>query len=190
MTPSTDDVKFRRDVLLQEYLRLCAEIRSIEAANERIIALALTLISAGAAIGLAQNVSHLFFVLPVAFIGVVAFAGSAYMSIFSLAGYKWHLEELINADVAERVLQWEQLVPHREKRNLLGKLLLFIYFTVGVGVCSVSLLRIGEEFGTAPARAMLALVTALGMALFVGFRRMATALEDAYVESKRLHHAP
>lgn len=60
--------KFRSDVLLQEYLRLCTEIRSIESMNERIIALSLTLISSAAAIGLAQAVDTIFFILPIAFI--------------------------------------------------------------------------------------------------------------------------
>ncbi|WP_439538935.1 hypothetical protein [Sphingomonas sp.] len=184
-----DSTDFRNDVLLQEYLRLCAEIRSIESTNERVISLALTVLGFAAAFGIARDISIAFLLLPVAFIGLMTFAAMNYVSIFSLAGYKKHLEDLINEAVGEKLLLWERLVPEREKRNLLGGLMLSIYVLAGLAMCAVSIWQLYTDYSWLVASGvsigLLVLVAVLGL----GVRRMRKTANEAYSKSKMLRSA-
>lgn len=180
---------FGGQILLQEYLRLCAEIRSIESSNEKIIGLGFTLIGLAATAGIAQEVAPLFFVLPVAMIGILAYAAVSYLCIFSMGGYKRHLENLLNVRAKERLLLWEQLVPERERLNWNGRLLWLIYFLVAASIFVVSVLQLSAEYGPWVGRVMAIGIVALLIIFLWGVRQMLKAFERAYARAKQLHDA-
>lgn len=177
---------FRNDVLLQEYLRLCAEIRSIESTNEKVISLALTVLGFAAAFGIARDISIAFLLLPVAFIGLMTFAAMNYVSIFSLAGYKKHLEDLINEVAGEKLLLWERLVPEREKRNLLGGLMVSIYVLAGTAVCVVSIWQLYSDYSWRVAGGVSVGLLFMLVALGFGIRQMNKTAGETYARSKLL----
>lgn len=120
---------------------------------------------------------------------MVAFGGTSYVSIYSLAGYKRYMEDVINETLSEKLILWEQLVPVRERRNLLGRLMLLIYFIVGVSVCIISTYRLWKAYSPCVALGMIAGILVLLTILFVGVHRMSTTLDETYVHSMRLHDA-
>ncbi len=61
---------FARDILLHEYERMCTEIRALEGNNEKAIAFGLSIITAALTVGIAQHVHQIFFVVPIAIVGV------------------------------------------------------------------------------------------------------------------------
>lgn len=98
-----------------KYERRCTDIRSTESTNEKILGLGFALIGLGATAGIFQKVAPIFFVLPIAVVGIIACAAVCYLCIYSMGGYKRHLEDCINARAGETILVWEQLVPFRER---------------------------------------------------------------------------
>lgn len=179
--------KFAGDVLLKEYERLCTDIRSIESANEKILGLGFTLIGLGATAGIFQKVAPIFFVLPIAVVGIIAYAAVCYLCIFSMGGYKRHLEDRINAQAGETLLVWEQLVRFRERTSINGHVLRAIYLIISVSIFAISILQLSENYGLRTAWAMGALLFVLVSAVYVGIRQMNSVFDRTYAKAKELH---
>ena len=179
--------EFAGQVLLKEYERLCTDIRSIESANEKILGLGFTLIAPGATAGIFQEVAPIFFVLPIAVVGIVAYAAVSYLCIFSMGGYKRHLEDLINAQAGEKLLLWEQLVRFREKASINGHVLRTIYFAISISIFVISILQLNEHYGLRVAWAMGAFLFLLVSAVYVGIRQMNSVFDRTYAKAKKLH---
>lgn len=179
--------KFAGDVLLKEYERLCTDIRSIESANEKILGLGFTLIGLGATAGIFQKVAPIFFVLPIAVVGLIAYAAVSYLCIFSMGGYKRHLEDLINAQAGEKLLLWEQLARFRERTSINGHVLRTIYLVIAVSIFVISILQLSEHYGLRVAWAMGALFFVLVGAVYFGIRQMNSVFDRTYAKAKELH---
>ena len=169
---SGEKEKFRRELLLQEYLRLCTEVRSVESSNDRIVALLLAVLGVGATAGLSSRVVEVFFVIPWLAVGVGAFAGSNYMAIYSLAAYKDYLSVQLNKEAGEDILFWEAVVSAREKRNLLGKLLIAIYGAVALGLIGLSVYQIYQHYPLWIALGNGILAAGLVLGLAIGLSRL------------------
>lgn len=178
---------FPGQVLLKEYERLCTDIRSIESANEKILGLGFTLIGLGATAGIFQEVAPIFFVLPIAVVGIIAYAAVSYLCIFSMGGYKRHLEDLINSHAGETLLLWEQLVRFRERTSINGHVLRMIYLVISVSIFAISILQLSEHYGLIVAWAMGALLFMLVGAVYVGIRQMNSVFDRTYAKAKELH---
>jgi hypothetical protein len=179
--------EFAGQVLLKEYERLCTDIRSIESANEKILGLGFTLIGLGATAGIAQEVAPIFFVLPIAVVGIIAYAAVSYLCIFSMGGYKRHLEDLLNAQAGETLLVWERLVRLRERSSVNGHALRGIYLVISVSIFAISILQLSEHYGLKVAWAMGALLFVLVSAVYVGIRQMNSVFDRTYAKAKELH---
>jgi hypothetical protein len=177
----------RKDLLQEEYLRLCSDIRSIETGNEKLLGIGFSLMSFAAVVGVAKNVTPLFYLLPIAAIGTFTYAVTTYNALYSMAGYKLHIEELLNALIDERVLLWERLAETRERASITSSLLWVVYGLVGITVCVVSITSIIEH-GPPLFGAGLGVVTALlTFFLLRGIGQMLGAKAAAYEQAKKLH---
>ncbi|HIO01752.1 MAG TPA: hypothetical protein EYN14_07325 [Alphaproteobacteria bacterium] len=186
MNSAGSDDAYTKSILLAEYQRLCAEIRSIESSNEKVVGFGLTLISAGLVTGIAQDVDAVFLVLPAAILGVLFYGLMTYTNIFSMAGYKRHLEDQINDHVGGVVLVWEQLVLNREKNNIARITLVSIYAIISMCVAGVSIFRLFDAYGPIVGWIMSGLVILLVLLLFIAARGMGRMNENAYAISKDL----
>jgi hypothetical protein len=59
------------ELLVKEYERISSDIRIIESTNDKVVGFGLTLVGAGFAYGVQQNIVEMFFFLPIALIGVM-----------------------------------------------------------------------------------------------------------------------
>ena len=180
-------IEFSGQVLLKEYERLCTDIRAIESANEKILGLGFTLIGLGATAGIFQKVAPIFFVLPIAVVGIIAYAVVCYLCIYSMGGYKRHLEDRINAQAGEALLLWEQLVRFRERTSINGHVLRAIYLVISLSVFTISLLQLGEHYGVKVVWGMSALMIVLVSAMSVGIHQMNSIFDRTYAKAKDLH---
>jgi hypothetical protein len=178
--------EFAGKVLLEEYQRLCVDIRSIESANEKILGLGFALIGLAATAGIYQEVDPIFFVLPIAVIGLIAYATVSYLCIYSMGGYKRHLEDLLNERIGERLLVWEQIVRYRERTSVSGHVLRFIYLVISVAIFALSILKLSEAYGLRVGLLMSALLLILTTAVLFGVRQMSTIFNRSYELAKRL----
>lgn len=179
--------EFAGQVLLKEYERLCNDIRSIESANEKILGLGFTLIGLAATAGIYQHVAPIFFVLPIAVVGIIAYASVSYLCIYSMGGYKQHLEDRLNEIAGEPVLLWERLVRHRERSSVNGHLLRVIYLIISVSIFGLSIIQLGASYGLLVAYGMAVLLLFLVGASFLGFQQMTTVFNRTYEKSQKLH---
>ena len=178
--------KLKIDVILAEYQRACAEIRSIESNNEKVIGFGLTLISFGFVSGLSQDISEIYIILPPAIVGVLLYGMMTYSNVFSLAGYKRHLEDELNALMEARPLVWEQLVIERERWNAARVGLLIVYFAVSSAVISVSILELVDAYGWEWTRPMIGFVLLLFLLLLAGAVNLGKINDHTYERSKEL----
>lgn len=179
--------EFAGEVLLQEYQRLCVDIRSIESANEKILGLGFTLIGLAATAGIYQEVAPIFFVLPIAVVGLIAYAAVSYLCIYSMGGYKRHLEDRLNEKIGERLLVWEEIVRYRERSSVNGHVLRVIYLIIAVSIFVLSILQLSETYGLRVGLGMATLLLVLTTAVLVGVRQMTTVFQRSYTLAKRLH---
>lgn len=100
-------------VLVKEYERVSADIRTIEGMNDKVVGFGLTLVGAGFAYGVQQNLVEVFFFLPIALIGVMLYALLQYHNMFWFGGYKRAIEDRINQLSGHTVVCWEGLVARR-----------------------------------------------------------------------------
>ena len=187
---SEAQTKFRGDVLLQEYLRVCTDIRTIEGANDRVIGLGATFVVAAATVGLAQHVVPLFFALPFAIIGVIFYGVMSYVWVFSLGGYKLYLEEEINRTIGERLLLWEALVPKRNTLNIARGVLLSVYVLVSAGIICLSVIQVGSGYGALASGLLGGLSCALFVLMVASWGTMAAAVKLTYTAAVEEHQRP
>ncbi len=185
MTAPTRDILDRK-TLEDEYQRLASDIRGIETGNDKAVALGLTVIGAGFAYGIKENVSYVFPFLPVALIGVFLYGTLQYHNLFWLGGYKRAVEEKINELAGRTVICWEDLVEHRRKRvNVINVGLTLVYVAVLVAMTGISSDRTIKAFG--PAYGMASGIVDFGLAvlLILGFRRMFRGYDDALTYGRK-----
>jgi hypothetical protein len=92
------------------------EPRQIEAANEKIIALGVTILSASILYSLKENLVEIYFLAPIAFIGILLFSAHQYDHLFWRGGHKRALEESLAKLTGSKELCWEQLICEERKR--------------------------------------------------------------------------
>lgn len=141
------DLTLEEEVLIREYERMCTEIRTVEANNEKVITFGLSIITAAFAIGAAQHVSTVFLLIPIALVGVFLYAALLYTYVFSMGGYKRYLEDRLNEHIGKKVLLWERMVAIRQKRNIIRPALVAIYLLIGIVLGAVSEAYIEIDFG-------------------------------------------
>lgn len=141
----SDDLK--ETVLLQEYQRVCDDIRSIESSGDRVISIALAILATGLTFGIEKHIDYIFAIIPMAILGMLFYSVLMYVWIFSLGGYKQHLEETINEVVGQNLLLWERLVPIRQRLNLASKALISVYILVSGAILAVSVYKIFTVYG-------------------------------------------
>lgn len=145
---------FLENVVLQEYLRACADVRSLEANGDRLIGVSVTLFALATTVGIEKHVDLVFVALPAAVIGAILYTIMLYIWIFSLCGYKEHLERVINDCCGSRILIWEALVARRESMNLARRGLIGIYLAASLGMIALSLARVLHAYGRGAALAL------------------------------------
>jgi hypothetical protein len=172
-------------VLLKEYERVCSDIRAIETMNDKVVGFGLTLVGAGFAYGVQQNIVEIFFFLPVALLGVLLYAVLQYHNMFWFGGYKRAVEEKVNELSSGPVLNWEALVADQRGRiHAINAAMASIYLTLIVGITWYSLYRI---FMAAPqVLGYLYLVIVFELLVLFGFsvRQMTAAYRQAYNASR------
>lgn len=108
------------ETLAKECERVAADIRHFEAMTEKFTGLGITIIGAGFAYGLAQNVNEIFFVLPVGLFGIYYVFIERMRTILWLGAYKRALEDKINELAKDTVLNWEYLIQeHRGRADVI-----------------------------------------------------------------------
>ena len=187
MLGAADKISFRKEVLLTEYERLCTEIRSIESSNEKLLGFGFSLISLAAVVGLAQSIEEVFFVLPFAAVGTIAYVTTSYTALYSLSGYKEHLEDLINSLLGERLLLWENLSFYREDGSVSSVLLWIIYLFVALSIWTLSIRVIIEDQSLISGIVMGLCIASLCVMLLFSIRRMQRMKRLIYARAKRLH---
>lgn len=133
-------------VLLADYDRTSADIRTLENGNFQHIGLALTFISGAAVFG-KDHVNEVFYFIPVALVAIVAYILNSYTGLYSLGGYRRYLSEAINQRVGLEVISWENIVVEREKPGSNTSFLVFVMFAALfiLGLLIVSFVKISEQ---------------------------------------------
>lgn len=175
-----------KEVLLTEYARLCSDVRSIESTNEKLLGFGFTLISLAAVAGLYQHVYQVFFLLPVSVVGTLAYVAASYNALYSMAGYKRHLEDLLNEAVGEPLLLWESIAERRERRSINSALLFVVYFLVSTTICALSIERIIHKYSLLIGVPVLIGTVVLFFVLWLGIRQMQSTKDETYHQAQRL----
>jgi FtsH-binding integral membrane protein len=173
------------DILMKEYERLAADIRGIETMIEKVVGFGITLVGAGFAYGVQQNIIEMFFFLPIALIGVLLYAILQYHNMFWFGGYKRAVEERINELSGKVVLNWETLIAKQRGRiHTINATMATVYVTAVVGVTWYSLVKIfsTQDFWLALIYAWIV----LSFLVLAGFsiREMTSAYGRAYKDSR------
>jgi hypothetical protein len=176
---------FAKEMLRSEYERMCVEIRAIEANNEKAIAFGLSIISAAFAVGIAQHVREIFFIVPVAIVGVFFYAVLMYTYVFSMGGYKAFLEDRLNELMGSRFLLWERLVQVRQKDNMIRPAMVCIYLLISSVLTYVSIMNIFDGYGFLVGWAVLLVTLSLLLVLVFALRRMLRMYHQIYERANR-----
>jgi hypothetical protein len=178
---------FRNKLLVQEYQRLCSDIRGIESGNEKLLGLGFTLISLAAAGGVRADVNEVFFLLPIAVVGVFAYVAVSYNSLYAMGGYKQMIEEILNAAAGETVLVWERIAAVKEGRNANAVVLIAIYILVAASIIGLSVYRVAAAWNLFAAVGLSALIGVLLAGFVVGMSQMRGTKRWAQAYAHRLH---
>jgi hypothetical protein len=149
MTITTDQKlsQLGTDILREEYLRLCADIRSVESTNERILTLGAGLVTAAFAYGFANPAyNQLFVVIPIAATILMIYGCLVYFWVYSMGGYKLHIEELLNREIGATILIWETLAPERAKSNVGRFVLPALYGLIWAVLVVFSALKVEQAY--------------------------------------------
>jgi hypothetical protein len=179
--------KYKNDVLTAEYVRVSSSIQGQESQSDKILSIGVTIISVTAAAGIAQKVYAIFFLVPMAVIAISLYALSTYFYIQSLAGYKRHLEDLLNDPVGEGLLIWERLVQQREATNTIRKALLASYAVISCGLVGASAYNVAKQFGCLAVIGLTLIVACFLPFLVKGAFDLLTVNEKTYRRAKALH---
>lgn len=172
MTGEKGDKKLAQKVLLLEHERICKEIRAIEKNNDKTISFGLSIITAAFAVGFAQKVSLIFFIVPFGIVGVFFYGVLMYTFVFSMGGYKAYLEDRINEVLPEPILMWERLVRIRQRDDMLRPSLIAIYVFIGLILGGLSVAKIWLEIGSTFAIVEAILIAILLIVLVFAINRM------------------
>lgn len=186
MTASEREVE-RSQVLRAEYIRLCSDIRSIESNNERIIAIGMGLITAGTAYSSAVESTQFFIVAPMASTIILVYAALAYFWVYSMGGYKRHIEELINKYCGSNILIWEILAPERTRSNLSGFALQALYGVVWASVVVYSVYKVYREIGSVQALLVSFLCGILMLLVVIAAVSTHTVRQQTYKRAQELY---
>lgn len=181
------DAAEKLSVLKSEYERMCTEIRSVEANNEKTVAFGLSIITAAFAVGAAQHVCEIFFIIPIAITGVFFYAVLMYTFVFSMGGYKAFLEERLNELMGSQFLLWEQLVQVRQRDNMVRPALVSIYLLIAGVLTYVSVTGIMTKYGFSAGMIELLVVLLLLMVLLLSLMRMEAMYQRIYSSAKKLY---
>jgi hypothetical protein len=136
------------ETLAKECERIAADIRHFEAMVEKFTGLGITIIGAGFAYGLAQDVNEIFFVLPVGLFGIYYVFIERMRTILWLGAYKRALEDKINELANETVLNWEYLIrKHRGRADVIVRSGNIIYVLILGTTIVYSLFRLDKIEG-------------------------------------------
>jgi hypothetical protein len=70
------------ELLVNEYERISSDICIIESTDDKVVGFGLTLVAAGFAYGVQQNIVEMFFFLPIALVGIMLYAILQYHNMF------------------------------------------------------------------------------------------------------------
>jgi hypothetical protein len=187
VAPDTIDLQ----TFLKEYERVSSDIRVIEAMNDKVVGFGLTIVGAGFAYGIQQNLLLTFFFLPLGFLGVFFYATLQYHNMFWLGGYKRALEEKINELSERTVLRWEALVETRRQRvNVINASLVSIYLVLLVSAVAYSFARIIANFSPMIAYAFAVVILTFAVLLVISIGQMFRAFARSYSASRELFEMP
>lgn len=183
------DTADKLGVLKSEYERMCTEIRSVEANNEKAVAFGLSIITAAFAVGAAQHVFEIFFIIPIAITGVFFYAVLMYTFVFSMGGYKAFLEDRLNELMGSQFLLWERLVHVRQRDNMIRPALVSIYLLIAGVLTYVSVVGIMTKYGFLAGMIELLLVLLLLMLLLFALMRMEAMYQRIYSAANELYRS-
>ena len=178
---------YRDDVLLKEYLRLCDEIRNLETSNDRIVGVGVSFVALIAAAGVAKDIQPIFVILPFAMLGLFFYGVWNYRHVYSIAGYKKMLEELLNDRVGEHLLLWEKLAPERRKGDVIRFGLFFIYLLAATVITILSVGNLVRWMSPIWGEAVGMLSIVLYVLLIFCLRIMWRTMDQTYIRSKQLY---
>lgn len=136
------------DVLMKEYERVCSDIRAIEIAVDRIVAIGITIVGAGFAYGLQHNINEVFFFLPVGLIGIFLLASHQQYKMYWFGGYKRAIEDYVNKQFGILLLNWEKVVQIKRHRiDIINGSLNAVYLASLIGCSYFSMYRIFIKYG-------------------------------------------
>lgn len=179
------------EILVKEYERASADIRSIEANNDKIVGFGLTLVGAGFTYGVIQSLVEVFFFLPVASIGVILYTTLQYHNILWIGGYKRAIEDKVNLIIGSDVMIWERVVSrHRTRVHVVNLSMTALYGTTIFAITWYSLYRIfSSHYGVLAWEYMwilLAFLILMGLAI----KEMSTAFDRSYRAARELFGLP
>jgi hypothetical protein len=181
------------ELLSSHYEGCRAEIISLMQANERLLNLSILVLGGVYAYGIAQNITQLVALAPVA-IAIAMLQGlQRYQLVHHLGGYKKYLEEAINVKLGRKVVFWEELCCVLYHKSWYNNCLRILYLFVAV---------LSAVEGTRAFRAMLKAdqtprptlwvalyllaVAVVALAIFMNFRRYRRSFDLGYSEATRL----
>jgi hypothetical protein len=182
-----DAQTYRNTVLLSEYSRVCSAIQTIEAQMDKLLNVGVALVTFGAAVGIAQQVAAVFFVLPIALIAVTLYTTLMFYYLQRLGGYKQHIEELINEAIEEELLIWELLAASGEKSNTTRVSLLLAYATIAIAIIAISFLQIYAGYGAIVLACLILVMIVFTPLLFQSSRELIRVYSNTYDLSKTLY---
>jgi len=174
-----DQEKFFREVLLQEYLRVCTEIRALESYNDKIVGFGMTLMTIAFAYGIAEKVYVVFLILPFSLLGVFAYFVMNLRWIHRMGGYKYELEVKLNQTAGKRAAVWEHMVLNADRYNASFTLLWIVYTIVSLGIFSISVNYVSTEFGRPAALCLAVAFGALATLLAVAVKQVLDLGDDS-----------
>jgi hypothetical protein len=178
---------FLENVLLQEYLRVCSDVRSLEANGDKLISIAMAAFALATTVGVEKNVSLVFIGLPVALVGLLVYAIMIYVWIFSLCGYKEHLEKVINSRCNSNILLWEVLVSKRESANIARQILIAVYLVASGGMIYFSVVKVFEAYGAWFGFSLAVFCAVSGVLLMLSWRQRSRVAKRIYLTATSLY---
>lgn len=184
------DTNLIQTMLLQEHQRVCDDIRSIESSGDKIISIFLVILGAGLTFGIEKNIGYIFALVPIAILSVLFYSIMMYVWVFSLGGYKLHLEEVLNEIAGKNILLWERIVPIRQTLNLASKVLISIYVLVCGAISAVSVYKIFSIYGQVAGHVFSAILIIGFVTLAFCWKKRDAVLQFTYLEARKLYKHP
>jgi len=181
------------ELLSSHYEGCRAEIISLMQANERLLNLSILVLGGVYAYGIAQNITQLVALAPVA-IAIVMLQGlQRYQLVHHLGGYKKYLEEAINIKIGRKAVFWEELCSALYHKSWYNNCLRILYLFVAIlsvaeGTKAFEAMLKAEQtpHPTLWIAVYLVAVGVVALAIFMNFRRYKRAFDLGYLEASRL----